>query len=104
MSEKSNVTFNDVPMVLEQLLKALNKVDEQLLSLSQNNGLNQSEQLISREQTAELLNVNLSTLWAWTKKGKLLSYGIGNKVFYKRSEIENSLIPLNNNKGLKNGK
>jgi hypothetical protein len=88
------------PIELSEILKEALK--EQINEIK--NSIPQSEQLLTREQTADLLNVNLSTLWAWTKKGKLLSYGIGNKVFYKRSEIENSLIPLNNNKGLKNGK
>ena len=88
------------PIELSEILKEALK--EQINEIK--NSIPQSEQLLTREQTADLLNVNLSTLWAWTKKGKLQSYGIGNKVFYKRSEIENSLIPLNNNKGLKNGK
>lgn len=54
-----------------------------------------SEQLLTREQTADLLQVDLSTLWHWTRKGKLKSYGIGNRVYYKRTEIEASLMPLN---------
>lgn len=52
------------------------------------------EQLLTREQTAELLQVDPSTLWHWSKKGKLKSYGIANRVYYKRSEIESSLIPI----------
>lgn len=55
-----------------------------------------AEQLLTREQTASLLQVDLSTLWAWTKQGKLKSFGLGNRVYYKRSQIEESLIPLNN--------
>lgn len=30
-----------------------------------------------------------STLWSWEKQGKLKSYGVGKKRFYKRSDIEN---------------
>lgn len=55
----------------------------------------QAEQLLTRDQAAQLLDVDLSTLWHWSKSGKLKSYGIGNRIYYKRSEIENSLIPLN---------
>ena len=54
------------------------------------------EQLLTREKTAELLDIDLSTLWHWTKAGKLKAYGISSRVYYKRSEIESSLIPLNN--------
>ena len=53
------------------------------------------DQLLTRQQTANLLHVDKSTLWHWTKKGKIKSYGIGNRVFYKRSEIDDALIPLN---------
>lgn len=59
------------------------------------NAIPQAEQLLTREQAAQLLDVDLSTLWHWSKSGKLKSYGIANRVYYKRSEIEASLIPLN---------
>ena len=52
--------------------------------------------LLTRKETAELLGINLSTLWSYTKTGKLKAYGLGNKVFYRYSEILNeSLRPLN---------
>ena len=50
--------------------------------------------LLSRKATAELLDINLSTLHKWTKQGKLQSYGKGGRVWYKRNEIEESLIPV----------
>lgn len=56
------------------------------------------EELLSREETSSLLKINLSTLWRWTKDGKLSAYGIGNRVFYKKDEILNSLIKIENEK------
>ncbi|MBW8243044.1 helix-turn-helix domain-containing protein [Muricauda oceani] len=53
------------------------------------------EELLSRSETAELLKINLSTLYLWTKKRKLKSYGLSGKVYYKRSEVESALIALN---------
>ena len=50
---------------------------------------------LTRKDTAQLLQVDLSTLWNWTKKGKLQAYGIGNRVYYKRSEIEASIVKFN---------
>ena len=47
---------------------------------------------------SNLLKVNLSTLWRWTKDGKLNAYGIGNRIFYKKDEILNSLIKIENEK------
>lgn len=54
--------------------------------------------IIPRIELAKLLNVTLGTLYNWTKSGKINSYGIGGKVFYKLDEIESSLIRLNPDK------
>ena len=35
-----------------------------------------------------------STLWKWEKAGKLQSYGIGGKRYYKRSEIEGAFTKM----------
>jgi len=51
-------------------------------------------ELLTRSETSKLLKVNLTTLWNWTKQGKLVSYSIGNRVYYKRSEVLQSLIEL----------
>lgn len=57
----------------------------------------QPEEYMTRDEVVSLLKINLSTLWSWTKKGKLTAYGIkgeGNRVYYKRSEIQEALIEL----------
>lgn len=43
---------------------------------------------LTRHQVCEWLSIDLSTLWKWTKKGLIPSYGIGGRVYYKRCEIE----------------
>ncbi|WP_289644334.1 helix-turn-helix domain-containing protein [Maribacter aestuarii] len=56
---------------------------------------NANDDLLTREQTAELLHINLSTLWTWTNKGKIKAYGIsGSRRYYKRSEIMQALQEL----------
>ena len=52
-------------------------------------------EFLTRNELAKLLKVDLSTVWQWSKKGKLIPYGLGNRVYYKRHEVEQSLIPLN---------
>lgn len=51
-------------------------------------------ELLTRQEVAKLLSIDLSTLHTWTKKGKLISYGIGHRVYYKRREIEQAIIKL----------
>ena len=50
---------------------------------------------LTRNEVKNLLNVDLSTIWNWQKKGKLKAYGIGSRVYYKRHEVEQSIKPLN---------
>ncbi|MCR9154774.1 MAG: helix-turn-helix domain-containing protein [Bacteroidetes bacterium] len=50
---------------------------------------------LTRAEVAKMLQIDLSTLHSWVKKGKLKSYGIGHRVYFKRSEIETALQPLN---------
>jgi excisionase family DNA binding protein len=49
---------------------------------------------LTRAEVKELLKVDLSTVHNWTKRGKLQAYGVGGRIYYKRSEIDSSIIPL----------
>lgn len=49
------------------------------------------EELLTRSKTALILKIDLSTLWRWTKKGLLKSYSIENRIYYKKSEVFDSL-------------
>lgn len=51
--------------------------------------------LLTRDEVCKLLSINKTSLWKHTKSGKLLSYGIGNRVYYKRNEVLESIQPLN---------
>ena len=55
----------------------------------------QPTEYLTRNQVKEMLDVDLSTIHNWTKRGKLKAYGIGNRIYYKRSEIEQAIVPLN---------
>lgn len=55
----------------------------------------QPTEYLTRNQVKELLNVDLSTVHNWTKRGKLQAYGIAGRIYYKRSEVEQSIKPLN---------
>ena len=57
---------------------------------------NDDVDLLTREETCELLKINSSTLWTWTNDGKVKAYAIGARRYYKRSEIMASLIPVEN--------
>ncbi|QTN38181.1 helix-turn-helix domain-containing protein [Cryomorphaceae bacterium] len=49
---------------------------------------------LTRNEVAELFKINLSTVHHWTKSGRLMAYGIGGRVYYKRKEVEALALPL----------
>ncbi|MFD0977844.1 helix-turn-helix domain-containing protein [Salinimicrobium gaetbulicola] len=53
----------------------------------------QPEELLTREEVAKLLKIDISSVHNWSKKGTLKRHAIGGRVYFKRSEIEESLIP-----------
>ena len=78
-------------ITLQQLAEALAPLlQPQNVSL-----LEPKNEFIKREEACELLSINLSSLWKHTKSGKLKSYGIGNRVLYKRFEVLEAVKPIN---------
>ena len=77
---------------------------QQLLGTSVKNGIqelqkelqtkNNSEELLTREETCQFLKIDSSTLWAWTNASKVKAYGIGARRYYKRSELLECLTLL----------
>lgn len=90
----TNLKFEDLPAAMELTLEKLVRLEEELKSLKENIQPKEPMELLTRKEAAEYLKVDLSTLWNWSKKGILPSYGIGNRVYYKRSEIEDALVKL----------
>ena len=74
----------------------INGVAKQLEELKKHFQPIEPTELLTRLETADLLKVNLTTLWNYTKQNKLTSYGIGNRVYFKRHEVLNAIIKLNN--------
>ena len=54
------------------------------------------DELMSRDEACKFLKIDLSTLWHWTKKGKVKAYAIASRRYYKKSELIEALKPVNN--------
>jgi Helix-turn-helix domain len=80
------------PEELRQIIKEV--IKEELLEVRKQLEENDSEGLLSRKETCEFLKISLTTHWHWTNKGKIDSYGIGNRVYYKKVDLLNSLVLL----------
>jgi predicted DNA-binding transcriptional regulator AlpA len=55
----------------------------------------QPNEYLTRSEVAQMFNVDLSTIHNWCKSKKLNPLGIGARVYFLRSDIEQSLTPLN---------
>jgi len=51
---------------------------------------------LNRFEVAKLLKISLPTLNNWSKAGILQSYRIGNRILYKKDEIEQSVKIVKN--------
>ena len=52
----------------------------------------EEEELITRTEARKFLKMSSTTFWRLQKDGIIKGYGIGGKNYYKRSELEESLI------------
>ena len=83
----------------EQITSLFEGLQNQLTELKQNFQPKEPTVWLTRNEVAELLKVDLSTLWNWQKKSKLVPFGIGNRVLYRISDIDSALILLGKDKG-----
>lgn len=87
MNAQNNVQFVQITadelanLINEQLQKNLSEFKKEFLSKEAD------DELLTRDQTAEFLQVDVSTLYLWAKKGKIKPYGIGKRRYFKRSEL-----------------
>lgn len=82
----------------EELSACFHSVRQEISGLRSEMGKQERETYLTRQEVSEMLKCDLSTVHNWTKAGILKAYGIGNRVYYKLSEIESSMIPLNRNR------
>ncbi|MET3731138.1 helix-turn-helix domain-containing protein [Moheibacter stercoris] len=90
----SIIIQNLTPATLEELIKE--GVKSQLIEFKKDFQTHNADELLTREQTCEFLKIDSSTLWHWTKKGKVTAYGIVNRRYYKKAELLQCLTPIRN--------
>lgn len=88
--EIENISVDELVEILTNSI--LDGLESRLKHIQQEK---QKELLLTRTETAKYLKVDISTLWNWTKKGKIKAYGIGHRVYYKKHEIDEALIRIN---------
>jgi len=54
----------------------------------------ENDDLMTRSEVLELLQINASTLWHWTNKGRITVHKFANKCYYRKSELMATIAPL----------
>ena len=78
------------PQKLQQ--EILDGIRTQLNALIEHFQPKEPTEYLTRHEVAHLLKVDISTVHNWTKSGKLTSYNMVGRVYYKRCEIEAAMI------------
>lgn len=85
---------------LKELVDYLKKIEKRLAKLEEvtsktKESKDSLDELLTRKEVASHFKVNISTVRNWTKQGVLKKYGLGDRVYYKRKEIEETLTLIN---------
>jgi excisionase family DNA binding protein len=56
---------------------------------------------LTRKQVKDLLHISIVTVDDWTQRGILKAYRLGNRIYFKREEIEAAMIQIPANKGVR---
>ena len=89
---ESTLLQNVSPERLTELIN--NGIKSQLKDFKETFNTHNPDELLTRTETCKFLQIDSSTLWAWTNKGKVFAYGIGNRRYYKKAELLENLKPL----------
>lgn len=86
-----------VQITREQLKETISEeIKTHFDDLKKNLQPKEPSEYLTRKETADLLKVNLSTLWHWQKKNLLKPVSIGARIYYKRSDIDNAIVQIKN--------
>lgn len=85
-----NIDREDFIAYFDSLLEEIASIRNDII----NKDVKKIDTLLTRKEVAEMLKCDISTVHNWTKSGKLKAYGVGGRVYYKLSEIEEAMIPL----------
>ena len=94
MENQNEITFNNMPSAVAKVYEVVNEITKQLAEIKKSFEPKTPTEYLTRNEVAKLLKCDLSTVHNWTKKGKLVKHCIGNRAYYKRSEVEAAIISI----------
>ena len=87
-------TFYFSGITIDEFFNRLKTVIEAAQLPDRGEAREQSSSYLSRKEVIILLKISLPTLHSWSKHGILKSHKLGNRVLYRRDEIENAIAGI----------
>ena len=88
-------TLQFIQVTPDQLQTAIIEgIKTQLQDLKNHFQPKEPTEYLTRNEVSALLKIDLSSVHNWTRRGILISYQIGGRVYYKRSDVENAMVKL----------
>ncbi|MFY0603258.1 MAG: helix-turn-helix domain-containing protein [Flavobacteriaceae bacterium] len=91
MSEITIINSNDLRTIVS------NVIEEKLIAFSKwfDAKLVQEERPLTAKEAMEYLSMSRSTFYKYVNNGTIPQYGLGGRVYYKQSEIDNTIKRIN---------
>jgi excisionase family DNA binding protein len=83
--------------IIYQLSEGIKEIKKELTEFKKNLQPKRPSELLTRQEVADYFKCDISTIHNWTKKGKLIAYKKGDRVYYKQDEVE--IVDCANKKG-----
>jgi hypothetical protein len=79
--------YSITPEEFSNLIKEGVKEEIERLFQAQQNGKKPEKELLTRKETADLFGISLVCLHDWMKKGIVTPYKMGNRTYFRYSEL-----------------
>jgi len=92
----SKIQFIEIqPNELADLINEKVKINLETLVKDLSMQKAEGSEFLTRKEAAKFFGTSLVTLYDWSKKGLITPYRMGTRIYYKRSELVNSLLESN---------
>jgi hypothetical protein len=88
-------TFNLVGLTIDELKNLVGQVIKtEFDAVKKHLQPKQPNDYLSRKEVSEMLKIDISSVHNWSKRGILKPLQIGNRIYFKLQDVENSIVQL----------
>ena len=98
MADATMFTVMPISELCELIKRSITESFKAELKTFLKDSIKEEEPLLTIEEACELFKVSKVTIHKWKKANKIQSYRIGRKIYFKKSELLNSLNSLTQKK------